>query len=560
MSDIQSPPLLGRRPEANTRGLDDLLRDIQQGKIRIPRFQRKFQWEREDIKQLFDSIYRGYPVGSLLFWEKEADEELVQFGPFQTQAPKMSRAWQVVDGQQRLTSLAGVLLYPGEDALGQLQDQYTDRADFALFFDLESGIFTFPVPKKPIPATWLPMRMLGETVNFLEWIQENTKNLSKDHVRLANEVAKTFRDYKFPIYAVDIPDERVLRDIFERLNTSGKHLKAADVFQARESSVDLRALGTNLETLRFGSFDEDFLLQILLALEGQDFTRRFDPSARTSPVLAEVARNLPGVLKRVVGWLQTCLMVPHARILPYRMSLLLLCILASRFPQDIEAGLPELSKWFWDSTLSGELYKGKVTVLRDLGANLFKASSMEAALQLLRQSVALQPVREDWPARFDSGTAPSRRLGCVLAEACPRSLLTHEPIDLSVLFEKHEGQSFPRIISSISAKVLSRWKEAEVSLSMPANRLLHPPIASGSSILACLRNLDPKNEEHRLTLESHLISLEAHAALCSGSPDQDYISFLNLRTQLMQEKSRLFIEAQGLIVTGHTPAEDDLDF
>ncbi|MCO5997414.1 GmrSD restriction endonuclease domain-containing protein [Actinoallomurus rhizosphaericola] len=42
------------------------------GRIRIPRFQRPFRWEKDDIRQLFDSIFRGYPIGNLLMWRRPA--------------------------------------------------------------------------------------------------------------------------------------------------------------------------------------------------------------------------------------------------------------------------------------------------------------------------------------------------------------------------------------------------------------------------------------------------------------------------------------------------------
>lgn len=54
-----------RRPEARTESIDELLKLVQNGQIIIPIFQRNFVWEKTDIKNIFDSIYRGYPIGNL---------------------------------------------------------------------------------------------------------------------------------------------------------------------------------------------------------------------------------------------------------------------------------------------------------------------------------------------------------------------------------------------------------------------------------------------------------------------------------------------------------------
>jgi len=60
------------RPDAIILSIDDLLRDAKSGKIKIPIFQREFKWDANDRIKLLDSVYRGYPIGSLLFWEKKA--------------------------------------------------------------------------------------------------------------------------------------------------------------------------------------------------------------------------------------------------------------------------------------------------------------------------------------------------------------------------------------------------------------------------------------------------------------------------------------------------------
>ena len=62
--------------------------------LKLPEFQRGYVWKRSQVRNLFDSLYRGHPVGSLLTWLTTRDDAKVQL---------------LLDGQQRITSLYGVI-------------------------------------------------------------------------------------------------------------------------------------------------------------------------------------------------------------------------------------------------------------------------------------------------------------------------------------------------------------------------------------------------------------------------------------------------------------------
>lgn len=55
-------------PKAEIWTIDDILKKALRGELKVPVFQRNFVWKPKDILYLFDSLYRGYPVGSLLVW------------------------------------------------------------------------------------------------------------------------------------------------------------------------------------------------------------------------------------------------------------------------------------------------------------------------------------------------------------------------------------------------------------------------------------------------------------------------------------------------------------
>jgi uncharacterized protein with ParB-like and HNH nuclease domain len=88
-----------------------LLSDIQRGQIKIPQFQRDFVWTRQKSAALIDSIVKGYPVGTFIFWKtKERLRHVRDIGSETLPPPKDGEmAAYVLDGQQRITSLFATL-------------------------------------------------------------------------------------------------------------------------------------------------------------------------------------------------------------------------------------------------------------------------------------------------------------------------------------------------------------------------------------------------------------------------------------------------------------------
>jgi len=83
-----------------------LLEDIAIGEIGLPDIQRPFVWDTARVRDLFDSMYRGYPIGTLLFWENGYPGEHRTIGVAGKQkVPHLL----IVDGQQRLTALYAVM-------------------------------------------------------------------------------------------------------------------------------------------------------------------------------------------------------------------------------------------------------------------------------------------------------------------------------------------------------------------------------------------------------------------------------------------------------------------
>jgi hypothetical protein len=64
------------RPTPITLSIEELVRRVGERRLRVPTFQRSFVWDAEDVRTLLDSIWRGYPFGTLLLWKRSAPERL----------------------------------------------------------------------------------------------------------------------------------------------------------------------------------------------------------------------------------------------------------------------------------------------------------------------------------------------------------------------------------------------------------------------------------------------------------------------------------------------------
>jgi len=111
--------------------LGTLVKYIELGEIGLPDIQRPFVWKNWKVRDLFDSMYRGYPVGYLLLWQNGLVDDRVIGTENKQKPPRLV----IVDGQQRLTSLYAVV--KGEPVV---RDNY-ERDNIRIAFNPLEGRF-----------------------------------------------------------------------------------------------------------------------------------------------------------------------------------------------------------------------------------------------------------------------------------------------------------------------------------------------------------------------------------------------------------------------------------
>ncbi len=211
--------------------INGLVKFIEMGHIGLPDIQRPFVWSNTKVRDLFDSMYKGYPVGYLLLWENAFVDSARQIGVEDKQKiPNLL----IVDGQQRLTSLYAVIRgiqvlrenFSKEQiaiAFSPLQEKF-EVADAAIRRDKSY------IPN--ISALWDSEVGLVKFVNrFLADLRAVREITLEEEEKISESITRLYGLLNFPFTALELSasiSEEDVADVFVRINSKGTPLNQAD--------------------------------------------------------------------------------------------------------------------------------------------------------------------------------------------------------------------------------------------------------------------------------------------------------------------------------------------
>ncbi len=530
------------QPNADALTIDALVQHVREGRVRVPTFQRPLRWKRDDVRRLFDSILKGYPIGSLLLWKRPAEEQQLTLGRLTIDAPKLDSALWVIDGQQRLTSLANVLLEGGA----------TD--EFAVSYDLELQTLAEIGPERPHRV---PLYLLFDLQALLRWFAQSPSE--SGYLTEATRVAALLKQYKVPVYVVEQQDESVLRDIFDRMNTFGRRLSRAEVFDALRATSPNERLADVAERVHerthFGLLEENTLLLCSLARRGRNLQRDFR---------AEVPRSEDGKLDAVanarenaateealalaVGFLQSTCHVPHVTFLPYAYLAVVLCRFFALHPAPRQRNLDLLRRFFWRAALAGpRIARGAYTGTLGMLVGCIEADDESASVQKLlamaaRADLDLAPAIPVLPKRFSAKVAEARFVLSAMWRNGPRSFSTHEPYELAELAEVLEGRT-----TATDALTLL-FPDADGAKLRTENRLLDLERSD--------RLVLPRLDEARLRDPALDAVLASHALPLRWGSEEEVLVY---RRDALASLTRDFLRTMTELALEDTPPLDDLE-
>lgn len=287
--------------KSNDTAIGDILKNIENGQIQLPDFQRGWVWDDHRIKALIASISNAYPVGALMFLEFSENGEIrFKYRPFTGATATNIPEILVLDGQQRMTSIFNSL-YSRKPVLTRTEknkeikryyyldiekslNSTTDRVDAVLSIpedkiirtnfgrDIELDVST---REKEFANKMFPLNIVYDLMEFMDWLNGYQKYHNYDAV-ISQQFSEFNKDILNPIQSYKVPvitlGKNTTKDavcqVFENVNTGGVSLTvfelvtatfAADNFELRKDWEDRMKKMIDASALSYANHDQALL-------------------------------------------------------------------------------------------------------------------------------------------------------------------------------------------------------------------------------------------------------------------------------------------------------------
>lgn len=371
------------------KGLTTYLDELLNKNYQIPTFQREVVWEKENVKKLWDSIYKFYPLGSILIWRTDLRlQNHRHIGGHEITDPNFTRTeyQYILDGQQRTTSLLTSLYggsienRPGFDPTIYVdltvqseneldEESYKNRFLFWDEIDDRNGEIRQNISKKRKYDEGLIVKLIDIKNNFGLVERRLVENPNTDYKDYDNPARRELRRLKeildnYRISFIEVKGIQVAEvcQIFERINQAGKPLSIFDIVVAKtfkpktqtDSGFYLRELiddfrNTNRsEFLGIGDLDYLQILAIIINRHVVDsgvrnITDRYLNEIKTEQIL-EVWKDAQTAILKTFDFFENHLHIKTPYLIPFRYFYL---TIANYFYKNNNPNYPFLDQYFW---------------------------------------------------------------------------------------------------------------------------------------------------------------------------------------------------------------------
>ena len=336
-----------------------VLKWVGQGVLRAARFQRPFVWNRARVVDLFDSIRKQYPIGTLLLWvPQERQPSRDTLGPLRLKEPRVGVPKLIIDGQQRLTSIVGVLLFDKNN----VPDDLEDPGMWSLWYDADERRFRHaPSPDATLPASWIEVPALINATKLQDATSELRARLEREESggqmsllpsespwrkrsskieREWQNAADALANYQLPLVEFHTDDLKIAVESFARLNRGGQKLSVDQMWSALTNpSGDGAKLADLIDStvrevkdLGYGRLDRMAMFRLILLELGHDPFRTDwnllaeKQKAKTQESMEATTRKCHAALLSALQFLRDEMALPSLRLLPYNGLLVALAV------------------------------------------------------------------------------------------------------------------------------------------------------------------------------------------------------------------------------------------
>ncbi len=340
--------------------LRNLLNDAESSKYKAPRFQRDFLWDKKDINNLFDSIKKQYPIGTIIFWRSDLKYQLKEeIGGYYMNYEDNSSSLYILDGFQRISSIFGCLINPHKTKL-ERTNLYDKK--LAIFYNIERDEFTNTNNPKFYD---MPLYKLMDTfalINYQSDLKQQMGNSSEYEsiIERINNTSVVFLDYRLPYIELSGGGIEEAVEIFSRVNSKGIVISPDYMLSALLSRKDspfnlaeeFTLLKENLQIYNFSDIKREVLLQCVQTCFGRIyFDQKPEYLLGQSDFIIKFEKIILSI-ERAVKFLYEELLVLNRKLLPYNNQLIFLTYYFYKHEIITEKALKDLKTWFWQTTYS----------------------------------------------------------------------------------------------------------------------------------------------------------------------------------------------------------------
>lgn len=371
------------------KGITTYLDELENLDYQIPTFQRDVVWEKENVKKLWDSIYKFYPLGSILVWKTDIKlQNHRKIGGHKISEGTFSRSeyQYILDGQQRTTSLL-TSLYGGsiegqdgfdpsvyidltiEDETDTDDDSYKKRFLYWDEISDKEGNFKRNTGRQNKFNTGLIVKLLSIKNNFgpverslVESEYDDYKDYDhpiREQLRRLKQVLDNYRLSFIELKGIQVSE---VCQIFERINQAGKPLDIFDIvvaktfrpesseeqgFYLREYIDGFRKLN-NSNFLQISDFDYLQIIAILIRENIEksgiwNITPRYLNDIKTEQI-EEIWEPAKKAINKTFDFFENTLNIKGPQLIPYRYFYL---TIAAYFFNNDNPDYSYLKKYFW---------------------------------------------------------------------------------------------------------------------------------------------------------------------------------------------------------------------
>lgn len=526
--------------ETKVRRLVNWMDSIRSGNVQIPKFQRDFVWDVNAIKDLFDSIKNGYPIGSILMWKPESEsfEKSNIMGGFELPAPDSSDYWFILDGFQRLSTLFGCLNNPNGGV--NLIDKDLWEKKFNIYYDLSTEEFLVPRSRSMILPYQVPLYQLVDTkAAFSFQISLFDADLSKDKVELFMEryadLGAAIIDYEIP--SININGGRVndAVEIFSRVNSKGTEISPDWMISALTYNRDRDfRLGTlidglliRLEQYNFQNVPNprDLILKCITHSFGKAY---FDQSNNLAQLakrndFIEVSKKTIESIEKAAKFLYEELLVLDGKQLPYVPQLIFISDFFNTLEKPSRSQIDDLKRWFWVTTYSNYFTIYTISKQRE-AYNQFRSYLKGKCIDILYSDKPSVPFRvAEFPKKINAGSVRSNALILFM--------LNHQKHQ-NLIFEKTDGLYLSYLFSDVKNEGNAFFPESVV----PRLKI------HGLKISKFITSSDLNDSE----LDNMFLTRKMFQALTPDSTEDEKMKVLEDRKNMIVKAEKIFVESFGI--------------